>query len=302
MCLYPRLILNPKYIGNKKNKFTPPELKDVRKKYISIGCGKCIECLNKKRRDWIIRLTEENKQNNTYFCTLTFNDESLEKLIEYNDGDTDANEIAKSAIRLFTERYRKKYKKALKHWFITELGKKEKRIHLHGFCWTDVNEKELDKFWGYGYTLFKRANSEKAIKYCLKYVTKNEENHEPKILASKGIGKSYIKSPAGILNKYNGKTTREYYILNGKKKQLPVYYRNLLYSDEEKENLWGFKLDKKIRWIDGEKIDISTTEGLKNFYNKLKAAQDKYEKLGFKIDQEWNKKIYRQTNNKLNKK
>lgn len=76
----------------------PPELTDDRKKYVSVGCGKCIECLNKKRRDWIIRLTEENKNSNTYFCTLTFSDEALEKIIEYNGGDTDNNEIATTAM------------------------------------------------------------------------------------------------------------------------------------------------------------------------------------------------------------
>lgn len=278
----------------------PPELTDERKKYVSVGCGKCIECLNKKRRDWIIRLTEENKNSNTYFCTLTFSDDSLERLIEYNGGDIDNNEIATTAVRLFLERYRKKYKKSLKHWFITEIGKKEKRIHLHGFIWTDIEEKELDNFWKYGFTQFKKANSEKSIKYCLKYVTKNKMDHTPKILCSNGIGKSYINSPAGIINKYNGKNTREYYILKGKKKQLPIYYRDLLYTDEEKDKLWGFKLDKKIRWIDGEKIDISTTEGMKKFYDRLKQAQDKYEKLGFKIDKEWDKKIYRKINNIVN--
>ena len=39
--------------------------------------------------------------------------------------------IATLAVRRFLERWRKKYKKSVKHWFVTELGGKfTERIHL----------------------------------------------------------------------------------------------------------------------------------------------------------------------------
>ena len=42
---------------------------------------------------------------------------------------------------------------------------------------------------------------------------------------------------------------------------MPTYFRNKLYSDEEKEKLWVEKLDKQERWVGKQKIDVSKTEG-----------------------------------------
>ena len=63
MCLYPRLIKNRKYLINKKNNGNVPTPNDERVKYVSIGCGKCIECTKKRARDWKVRLNEEIRVN-----------------------------------------------------------------------------------------------------------------------------------------------------------------------------------------------------------------------------------------------
>ena len=57
------------------------------------------------------------------------------KTLEKNEGSLEEieNETAKTAIRLFLERWRKKYGRSTKHWFITELGHDNtERLHLHG--------------------------------------------------------------------------------------------------------------------------------------------------------------------------
>ena len=59
MCLYPKLIANPKYKANKKNGGNVPPIFDKRVLTIPIGCGKCIECKKKKAREWQVRLSEE---------------------------------------------------------------------------------------------------------------------------------------------------------------------------------------------------------------------------------------------------
>ena len=51
MCLYPKLILNKKYTGTKKNKGVIPTLTDERVKYVPVGCGKCMECMKKKKEN-----------------------------------------------------------------------------------------------------------------------------------------------------------------------------------------------------------------------------------------------------------
>ena len=59
MCLYPKLIANPKYSATKKNGGVIPKMKDKRVGYVPIGCGKCMECTKQKARDWSVRLQEE---------------------------------------------------------------------------------------------------------------------------------------------------------------------------------------------------------------------------------------------------
>ena len=39
MCLYPKMIKNPKYLPNKKNNNNPPEITDERVKWVTIGVG-----------------------------------------------------------------------------------------------------------------------------------------------------------------------------------------------------------------------------------------------------------------------
>ena len=127
MCLYPRLIANPKYRATEKNGGVIPQMVDKRVGMVPIGCGKCMECTKKKSREWQVRLQEEIRHDKTgQFVTLTFSDESLNKiekqLKEVYDEETGEilvlkgydkdNAIATKGVRLFLERWRKKYKKA----------------------------------------------------------------------------------------------------------------------------------------------------------------------------------------------
>ena len=81
MCLYPRLIQNKKYIANKKNGGIIPAVSDKRVLAVPIGCGKCMECLKQKGREWQVRIMEEIKSNkNGIFITLTFSNESIKNL------------------------------------------------------------------------------------------------------------------------------------------------------------------------------------------------------------------------------
>ena len=126
MCLYPKLILNRKYLPNKKNGGKPPRIQDNRTKYVPVGCGKCMECRKQRARNWRVRLMEEIRHDNRgQFATMTFSDESLIALEheikqEQNiDGYELENEIATLAVRRFLERWRKQYGKSLKHWLVS---------------------------------------------------------------------------------------------------------------------------------------------------------------------------------------
>ena len=61
MCLYTKYLLNKKYLPTKKNEYNPPACQDERLRYVPIKCGKCMECRKQKKREWYIRLSEEQK-------------------------------------------------------------------------------------------------------------------------------------------------------------------------------------------------------------------------------------------------
>lgn len=309
MCLFPRLIENKKYKPNKKNNYKPPKMKDERVKFVPVGCGKCIECLKQKQREWRVRLGEEIQHDSSgKFVTLTLSDESFEELNscieDFAKGYVRDNLIATLAVRRFLERWRKKYKKSVKHWLITEWGQTNtERMHLHGIIFTDKPE-DILPIWRYGHVYIGEFVNEKSINYIVKYLGKFDEKHPNyigKILTSKGIGKGYLKKYDSKKNKFKGKETKEYYkTQSGIKLALPIYYRNKIYSEEEREKLWLQKLDEQKIYVMGEEIDISTTQGEKNYMDAIKYYQSVNNRLGYgngAID--WNKKNYNIAKNKL---
>lgn len=305
MCLYPKLIKNKKYLPNNKNGGNAPFCDDKRKLLVPIGCQKCIECRKKKSNEWKIRLLEDIKHNrNGKFVTLTFSDESiaeLSKIAREEDKtlkgyDLD-NRITSIAVRRFTERWRKENKKAVRHWLITEIGHNgTKNIHLHGIIWTDNCEK-IERHWKYGFadTGEKNYVNDRTIGYITKYVTKvdfENKEYQQKIYASNGIGKGFMNRTDKDRNAYKGnKTITTYKTKTGLEQALPIYWRNKIYSEEEREELWVHMLDKQERWILGEKIDIS--KGDEEYYKVLEWAREKNKRLGYGDDEkDWDKIRY----------
>ena len=78
MCLYPKLILNRRYLPSKKNGGVTPVCTDERLRYVTAECGDCYECRRQKQRQWQVRMQEELRENpNAYFMTLTIDDKSF---------------------------------------------------------------------------------------------------------------------------------------------------------------------------------------------------------------------------------
>lgn len=268
----------------------------MRTLYIPIGCGECIECLQRKSREWQVRLQEDIKTHRTgKFTTLTFSNESIAKLRkEYPklNGYILDNQIATRALRLFNERYRKKYNTALRHWFITELGHKgTENIHMHGIVWTTKSMDEIEERWQYGHIWkYKIENHQKVnyvsartVNYMTKYVTKRDYEHKhykPIILTSPGIGRDYTKSMDFIKNKFKGEQTNEAYKTStGHKMPLPIYWRNKIYNEEEREILWIQKLNQQMRYVLGQEISIK--EGEQTYINIRNAARELNNRLGY---------------------
>lgn len=299
MCLYPKLIKNPKYKSNKKNGGVIPAVSDNRVLYVPIACGKCIECCKAKQRNWQVRLTEDIKDNtNGKFITLTFSNKSIKELCQIKEikeltGYERDNKIATIAVRRFLERWRKEHGKSIRHWFVTELGHNgTENIHLHGIIWANTSQHTLETLWGYGYiwprneTQWKRNYvNNSTVNYITKYLGKIDEQHKyykPITLTSPGIGGNYTNKPKSKSNTFIGTETNDTYRTDtGHKMAMPIYWRNKLYTDKEKEELWITKLNKNERWILGQKIKADDAE---TYFKLLKEARELNTKLGYNDD------------------
>jgi hypothetical protein len=305
---------------------------------VPVGCGKCIECKKQKSRNWQVRLQEDIRVNkNAKFITYTFSEHELQKLdneIKGLSGYDRDNEICKIAIRKYTERWRKKYGKTLRHWLVTELGHQNtERVHMHGLIWLEKKpedetkeyeiyssefkgmkltwkeynkeqKKDIGEKWGYGKIWIGGYVSAKTINYIVKYVNKVDASHKTynsKIFTSHGIGSEYVNRRDSKRNKYKKDETIETYkTREGVELALPVYYRNKIYNEEQREALWLEKLDKEERYVCGVKVDISQSE--EEYYKLLEMMRQKNKRLGYGDDaKNWELKKYENERRNLKK-
>lgn len=195
---------------------------------IAVPCGRCVECRRRRRSEWRTRLIHElelGPHTTCWFVTLTFSDRYYK----------DFKDCPERAIRLFLERWRKRFGKSLRHFFVTELGDNTKRLHFHGLVFDarcDFNY--LREAWKYGYCWIEEARSAAACSYVVKYITKDDsDEYTSIILASPGIGKYYALSrksyrfhhslPAGVF----------YIPFDTYNAALPRYYRDKLFTENE---------------------------------------------------------------------
>lgn len=279
MCLYPQYFKNPKYLPNKKNKGRPPICLDRRLLYIPAKCGCCIECRKEKQREWRVRLEEELRSNFGYFTTLTISPEGIEE-IEKKTGlewEKNPNEIATKALRLFLERARKDTGKSIKHWCVTELGEDKDRIHLHGIFFGQKSAGLIRKHWKYGFVFIGDYCNSRSINYMTKYMLKVDIKHpefKQIVLASPGIGDEYMNRRDYLWQKQNYKNINvaAYTFRNGTKMAMPKYYKNKIFTDDEREIMWINNLNRGLLWIYGEKVkanDWKTIDNLRRYWQKF---------------------------------
>ena len=225
--------------------------------------------------------------------TLTIDDENYNKLANICKSE-DNNEIATKAVRLMLERIRKKTGKSIKHWFITELGhEKTERLHLHGIVWGIGTDQLISEKWNYGFVYTGNFVNEATINYITKYMTKADIDHPNfvgQVLCSKGIGAGYTKREDAKNHKYTkGKTIETYRLRNGAKINLPIYYRNQLFSEEEREMLFLDKIEKGIIYVMGQKVHRNNEA---EYLGLLEEARKTEQRLYGVHEQEWEEQKY----------
>ena len=132
-----------------------------------VPCGKCIDCLQKRRNDWVFRIKQELKvSSSAFFVTLTYNDENLPR----DENDNPCVEI--KDVQLFFKRLRKKIQPHKIRYFLTsEYGGTTYRPHYHFILFNfphekyDIN-KVLRETWKNGFIM-----SDKVTHGRIHYVT-----------------------------------------------------------------------------------------------------------------------------------
>lgn len=227
-------------------------------------------------RDYMIRLLYElYKYPNSYFVTLTFNDESLEVF----------KDEPNKAVCKFLDRFRKAVNdnKQIRHWFVAEFGTLHGRIHYHGILFnipldkynSDELKDLLEKNWKCGFVDISKVRGDGAPRYISKYVTKSCSDYKkaPRIISSVGIGKGYLNAENLNFHKDKSGMLRPYILKNGYKIPLPRYYADKIFTDSDKISML---LDRTYTERNGDKEFIWNGTKYPNEYEFAKARMQTY--------------------------
>lgn len=172
MCLRPNIIINRRYLKVcDSDRLRALKLYSQRPDfYIKVDCGLCIECQKKRGSNWRTRLLDEyfyfsvkHPDAKIHFCTLTYSPQFYDI---YKDDPS-------RSVRLFLERYRKRYGKSFKHWITSEYGTKKGRLHLHMIAFGALFDiDELRSLWSYGRVDMQTLKGPQGLTYVSGYITK----------------------------------------------------------------------------------------------------------------------------------
>lgn len=148
MCLSPIKLPNP-YFGKSKLglKSHLDFLHDTESQYITVGCGKCVECISLKQNYIAQRAYVESLVNDAFFFTLTYNCQSLPEVVD------ELGEVhsypAYDDIHLCIKRMRKHgdLPSGTKYIVCSEYGSHTHRPHFHGIFFVPRPEKFDNKVY-----------------------------------------------------------------------------------------------------------------------------------------------------------
>jgi len=227
----------------------------IRKHQQEVPCGRCYECVKRRRNDWYIRCAIQSYNSRyTYFGLLTYAEVGMS--------------LEKRDIQLFLKRLRA-YGYKFSYLIAGEHGEKKDRPHWHCLFFSEIPLPfaHIAKAWrgGYhndpncnkaGWVNFSPIRSLKSVRYTVKYLYKYDGN-DPRfvLMMSKNpaIGHSYLKQQSLFLSQRISKIT-----FNGAHMALPRYYKRKFFDDypDIKEEV-NSKLADKVRELADSEIKMA---------------------------------------------
>jgi hypothetical protein len=214
---------------------------------IPLPCGKCPVCKQKRVSQWAFRLMEEEKiSSSAHFVTLTYNTQYVP--ITSKGWMT----LNKKDVQNFLKRLRKIEPNKLRYYLAGEYGDQKMRPHYHIIIFNLTDISHVEKTWKLGDIHTGRVTGA-SVAYTAKYIDKdkriplhaNDDRIPEFSLMSKGLGASYL-TPA-IINYHKADLLRCFVkTQDGYSVSLPRYFRNRIYTDQEKlDQIRQIKIVKK---------------------------------------------------------
>ena len=252
----------------------------------SVPCGKCLNCLVRKRRDMATRICKEAQMSTQVcFITLTYNDDNVPKFDVDNWDDRLC--LDKSHLQLFIKRLRADLeyhgivqRGTIRYFAVGEYGPLTFRPHYHlilfGWKPTDIclhgksksghliyTSPTLEHSWKLGYS-YVEDFSPYAARYCARYVTKKlTKDKVPQLdglpdeffLSSKGRASELGSSKGGIgalwCDMFGAQAAEDGFVLINHGNRLikaatPLYFLDRLRS--KNPLLWQQLRERKLKW------------------------------------------------------
>lgn len=215
---------------------------------MQVPCGKCVQCLSRRRQEWSVRLLHELRvSSSAHFITLTYD----EKNMPYGILPT----LVKRDFQLFMKRLRDRTENKVRYYAVGEYGEKSGRPHYHAIIF-NLAVDEIDTFemvdgaWHFG-MIYIGAVTPASIGYVTKYLINNFEDkgarEKPFSIMSRrpGIGDQYVER----YRSYHEKDVNRNYIVlpGGNKTRMPRYYRDRLYNEDQRQIQSAVALNKMAR-------------------------------------------------------
>ena len=119
--------------------------------------------------------------------------------------------------------------------------------------------------------------NEGTINYIIKYITKRDEGSPEfngKIFTSKKIGINYINKNTLKRHRYQDRFTEETYRTNsGIKIALPTYYKQKIWTIQEREALRIIKEENQVKYYNKTPIKVETIKQYEEYVNAVKYWQ-----------------------------
>ena len=226
--------------------------------YIQVPCGRCINCLRRRQRDWTFRIKMEQKQylRGSFFITLTY---APEHVPITNKGN---RTLVKRDLQLFIKRLRKSLSansSTLRYYACGEYGDKFNRPHYHAILFISdterwlhtngcddigkvLNEKYIQKHWPFGFTktsFFTDARAGYVAKYSVKKLGQQFDSEDTELVppfalmsTRPAIGLSFVSTDKG--KELIKKQQFLYYDYDGNVYYLPRYLREKMFTDYQR--------------------------------------------------------------------